>query len=144
MSTITSANASFSLGVASLFPVAQKLQGWSADDAFTVEGVNLAETQMGVDGVFVGGLVFEQYKMDLMFLASSSSPQLFWSWSQYEKAIVDKVYAFGSISLPSIGMKFVLSNGVLKNLPPMPPAKKVLQPVRAQIEWGTIISAPIA
>ena len=50
MSTITSANASVVLTVPDVFAVPQIIAGFAADDAFTQEAADLAETRMGVDG----------------------------------------------------------------------------------------------
>ena len=53
MAYLTSANSEFMITINDLYPVPQKLQGYSADDAFTTDAVAATETQVGVDG-FVG------------------------------------------------------------------------------------------
>jgi hypothetical protein len=145
MSTITSANAEFSISIPNVFPIAQVLDGWSADDAFAVDPRDVGESQMGTDGQFTGGRIFNAYKMDISLLASSDSVPIFTTWDQYEEnVIIDKVFASATIIIPSIGITALCTNGMLKSLPAFPPAKKVLQPFKVTIEWGKIVRAPIA
>ena len=48
--TLTAANSVILLTIPSLFPVAQQLQGFSAEDVFDTDQLDTAETMMGVDG----------------------------------------------------------------------------------------------
>lgn len=143
MSTITSANATFALAVANVFPVPQTLGGWSADDAFSTEALGIGETVMGIDGQFHAGFVYNPFKMGLTIMPDSASILVFDAWADYERVIVDKTTASGTIILPAIKKMFVLSQGYITSVTPIADAKKVLQAMKYQIEWGKIVGVPI-
>ena len=144
MATITSANASFYLTVAGIAAVgSQKLQGWATDDAFAAEDVTVSETLMGIDGKMSAGFVNAICPMTITFQADSPSLPLFDAWWAQQRAVQDTYFANGIITLPSVGYTYALVKGALKSLPPMPDAKKVLQPRKIKIDWQSIVAAPI-
>ena len=50
MATLTTANSVFMLGVANLYNVPVKIEGYTTDDSFMAEDVTNAEVMMGLDG----------------------------------------------------------------------------------------------
>lgn len=140
--TITSNNAAFTLAIAGLFAVPQQLQGFAADDIFDTEGVEPAETSMGVDGKLSAGLVFAPVKQSVALQADSDSNTLFEAWYAAQKAAGDVYYAQGSVYLPATGRAYVMTRGVLTAYSPMPDAKKTLQPRKYGLTWESVTGAP--
>lgn len=135
MSTITSANSVFMLGVATIFPAPQRLRGYSADDAFTNDRLASAEVSMGIDGRLSAGFVFVPFVQRIVLQADSASNEVFdqW-WSQQQQA--KEVYpATGVVTLPSVNKKWNLTRGFLTGYKVMPDAQKVLRPREYEITW---------
>jgi len=136
--SITSANATLLLGVDGVFDSPQELYNFSVDDVYSVEDMEIAETQMSVDGYLTAGFVHVPIKQSLMFLGDSPSIDFFDTWYAAQKADSDIYYAFGTIILPSRGSKFTHTRGVLSSYRPMPDAGKTLKPVKYTITWQSI------
>jgi len=140
MSTLTVANSSFALIIPGLFASSQAISGYAVDDAFTAEAVDLTEAQMGVDGQLSAGFVFNPYPMTITLMPTSDSLALFETWRSAMIAARDVYYAQASINIPGINRKYALTQGVLKNMPPMPAAGKLLKPMQLQVIWQNITS----
>ena len=143
MSSITSANAIYMLGISSLFPVPQQLQGFSADDVFSTDPLEVAETMMGVDGVLSGGFVFSTVVQGISLQADSASNDVFDQWWNAQRQIRDLYYANGTVILPSVGKKYTLTKGILKTYPAVPDAGKTLKPRKFTIHWQSVTLAPV-
>ena len=143
MATITSANSVFTLAVKGLFPVAQVIQGYAADDSFTSDAVELSEGSMGVDGFAAFGKVKNLRMMSVTLMPSSPSLQMFDAIVSTMEGTGEVLALEGMIRMPSISRSYYLQNGVLKSAPPFPAHKKVLQPMVFQFMWQAIIGAPI-
>ena len=139
MATITSANSAFSLAIANLFPAPVLLQGYAADDAFSQEMNEMAEVQMGVDGIMTAGYVPTPVKQTINLQASSPSLAVFDAWTQNTRGSQDIFYATATIILPSIGRKYTLTKGVLTSVKPIPDAKKVLGQASYVITWQSVV-----
>lgn len=136
--TITSANSVFTISVLGLFPVPQQLKGYSAEKAWSTDNVDLAETQIGVDGRMTAGYTPNVVKQTISLQADSPSKQIFTSIARATKAARDIYYISGTIDLPSTGESFVCTRGVLQAVKPLPDAAKVLQPMEFMIVWESI------
>lgn len=139
MSSITGANAVFQLAITGLFPAPQQLQGFAADDVFTVDQLKSAETLMGVDGTLSAGFVFVPVEMNISLQADSPSTSLFDIWWSSQQTAEDLFYATGIVVLTSIGSKWNLTKGVLTGYQPLPNTKKLLQPRVHQITWQSVV-----
>ena len=136
--TITSANSVFFISVPGLFPIPQKLEGYAAEKAWSTEGIQLAETQMGVDGRKTSGYTPVIVKQTISLQADSPSKIIFNSIAAATIAARDTYNIEGTISLPSTGEAFACHRGTLTNFKPVPDAAKVLQPMDFVIEWESI------
>ena len=143
MASITSANSIYMLAVTGLFITPQQLQGFAADDIFDTEPMENAEVLMGVDGVLSAGFVFVPVKQSVSLQADSASNTLFEAWYAAEQAAKEKYFATGIVRFPSISRSYALTNGVLSTYPAISDAKKVLQPRKYSITWGSVIGAPL-
>lgn len=138
MGSITAANAVIFLSLPPIFPVPQQIQGFSADDVFGITAIEPAEVQMGIDGVQSAGFVFVSKKWAITLQADSLSNDFFDAWIQAQELILDTYRATAVVILTSIGKKWAMTNGVLTSYPPMPEAKKVLQPRKYEMTWEKI------
>ena len=143
MGTISSANAIFQISVETVIPIPVLLQGFSADDIYSVNPQESAETLMGVDGILSGGFVFVPVKQEISFQADSLSNLIFQQWYQAQVAAKDVFQCQAVVWLPSIGEKWSMNNGFMTTFHPMPDARKVLQPLRYAITWESISPAVI-
>lgn len=142
MKTITSANSSFALAIALVYPVPVLLQGYDAEDTFSAEPVEQVETVQGVDGNLSAGYVFNPMKMTINIMADSPSLQVFYDWAAYQDMAKDVAPATATIILPGPGLTFILSRGFLTKPQRMPDAKKLLKSSRFEITWKSIVGVP--
>jgi hypothetical protein len=140
--SITSANAVLMLGVTSLFSVPQQIQAFAADDVYDIDPLDVAETQMGVDGYLTGGFVFMPIKQGISLLADSPSNDLFDQWYASQRKVKDLYVANGTITLPALGKKFTMTRGILTQYQPVPSAGKTLKSRKHVITWQSVDPAP--
>lgn len=136
--TLTAANSLLFISVDRLFPIAQRLQGFSADDVFDTESVDPAEISMGVDGKLSAGWVPVAIRQNITLQADSASIDMFEMWYGQQQTLREILYASGNVSLPATGRKYSLVRGVLSSHAPTPSAKKVLQPRKFTITWEKV------
>jgi len=141
--SITSANIVFMLSVTGLYTAPQRIQGFATDDVGDFDDLAVSENLMGVDGKLSAGFVFNAVVQKIALQADSASNQLFDTWYQAEKVLRDKYFANGILTMPSINMSYVMTNGNLSMYKPIADMKKVLQPRIYQITWESIVGAPI-
>ena len=143
MGSITSANSTYSLIINSVYPAAQILRGYAADDAFSVDAVEKAQVVMGVDGRQSAGYVFTPVVQTISLMPDSPSLEIFSNWINAMDAIREILTCSANISLPAIGKKYTLSNGVLVNYKPIPDVKKVMQAIPFKISWERVVGENI-
>ena len=142
MPSITGANATFLLAIATLFPAPQQLQGFAADDVFGSDPIDSTEFLMGVDGFMSSGFVFVPVRMSVHLQADSPSNFIFDTWYSAQQVARDVFPASATVLLTAIGTKYTLQNGVLTSYKPTSDAKKLLQPRTHTITWNSISPAP--
>ena len=138
LSTITSANSVVSIQVAGLYPTPVQLSGYSADKAWSTDNLEIAETQIGVDGRMTAGFIFNLVRQTFSLQADSPSIPIFQAIWAAQAAVRDIYYLSGTIEIPSTGERFVMNKGVLKGVKTIPDANKVLAPMEFQIEWASV------
>lgn len=141
MLSITSTNSTYILAIAGVFPIGQKVEGFSADAAFAQDAVDMAETVMGVDGYMSAGYTPYITPQTITLMPNSPSFVIFNAWIMAQKTAREVFSANATILIPSIGKKYALTNGVLVNAKLIPDVKKVLQPVEYKLHWEDISPA---
>ncbi len=136
--TITSANSILTMIVPGLFPVPVSIQGYSTDDAFMLDALDLAETVMGVDGRMSAGYVPKEVKLTVTLQADSASKDFFAILTQAVKTAREVFYMSATLSLPSTGEAFTFTRGILTSVEQLPSAKKMLQPQKFVITWESV------
>lgn len=142
--TITSANSTFILNIPGVFPAPLPIQGYAADDAFTVEPFDTAEAIVGVDGKLSAGFTPTPKKLTVMLQADSPSLEIFDAWLGAMESAREVFFAEATITLPSIAKTYNMRKGVLTNAVKLPPNKKTLQPVQYVITFESIEPALIS
>lgn len=140
--SITAANSIITLGVASIFPLAQRLQGFASDEIFSADALETVEVLSGVDGKMSAGYVYVPTKTTFSLQADSNSNLLFDEWFTQQRIANDNFFAFGLIVLPSIGTSWVLTKGALTSYSPIPDAGKLLKMRKYQVTWESMLPAP--
>lgn len=137
--TITSATAQFALAVAGLFDSPVALSGYSADDAFMAEAVENAEVVMGVDANMSVGWVPNPVKMSIVFQPDSPSIDIFNTWGVTQNGTKEVLIASATIIIPATTYKYACVKGVLTSWRPLPELKRIIQPMRYEITWQSVL-----
>lgn len=140
--SLTVANATITLTVPGVFDTPQVLKGFSADNIYDIDQVDQVETQMGVDGILSGGLVFNPTNQTFSLQADSDSNALFDQWNYSQKAAGDVFTANGQTTLKGLGKTYVMTRGFLVSASPLATAGRIAQPRRFTIRWQRVQGAP--
>lgn len=143
MSSITAANAIIMLTIPGLFPVPQRIQGFSADNIYDTPEQEVVETAMGVDGILSGGFVFTPVEQNFSLQADSASNFIFEQWAAAMANNRDVFTANGETTLLSVNRTYVSTKGYLVNASPLATAARVLQRRRFTIRWERVRANPI-
>lgn len=138
--TLTAANSVILLTIPGLYNVPQQLQGFATDEVADTDAIESAEVMMGVDGIMSAGWVPKEIKQTITLQADSDSIALFETWYAAQQSVRELYYATQSNYLPSVRRKYQLNKGVLTSYSPTPSVKKMLQPRKFTITFGSISS----
>lgn len=125
--TLTVANSAIALTTEALFPSAQSLQGYAADDAFDTDTVENGEFTMGIDGELSAGFVYNAVGVTLTFQADSASLNLFEQIYAYEQSNRTKLEQNLTIKIPAKNRQYDFTKGYMVSYK-APAGKKILQP----------------
>ena len=139
---ITSADTVLTLWQPTLFPNPQQIQGFAADDILDSDQIKSIEALMGVDGVLSFGFVFVPMMQNYSLQADSDSIGFFETIFGYQFGGKTVYPVSGTLLYPSLGKKYDMKNGGLSGYKPTADAKRVLQPMRFQVTWQSILPAP--
>ncbi|HHS9880595.1 TPA: phage tail fiber protein [Klebsiella aerogenes] len=135
---ITSADAVITLTIPNLYPSGFELEEFEAQNIFDMSDSDMAEKVRTADGKLLAGYVFGDLQWTFHLSPSSDSINYVNTWANTEKAAKTKFRCFGTIILPSLGMKYTMNNGVLMRWRWIPSAGRVMQPIPGMIEWESI------
>lgn len=143
--TLTSANSVLTLSVAGLFDAPRRIQGFGTDAMFGTEAIELAETQMGVDGNFSAGWIPNPVTMTITLQADSTSNDFFETIFQAEQSanVREKYVLGGSLLVTSLQREFALIRGFLTRFQVIPEAAKTFRPRAVTIMWGSVTARPV-
>lgn len=141
---ITSANTVLTLWQPVLFPNPQQIQAFAADDLQDMDSIKSMEALMGVDGILSFGFVYVPVMQNIALQADSGSVSFFEQIFGYQQAGATIYPVSGTLLYPSLGKKYNMTNGGLSGYKPAPDAKRVLQPMKFQITWESVLPAPAA
>ena len=140
MGDITSSNSTFVLSAARVFGQIY-VDGYSVDDMFGVDTMEIMETMMGLSQNLAYGLIPVAVKNHISLMADSPSLPQFDLWYQMMKQTQSVIPANGVIVVPSTGYIYTLTNGVMNSYSPMSEHRKVQQPRKFGFTWESISTA---
>lgn len=141
--TLTTANSSIALTTEVLYPQAQRIQGYAADDAFDPDAVENGEYSMGIDGKLSAGFVYNEIPLTITLQADSPSLALFEQIWGYEYQNRTKLQQDLTISNPAVGKLYEYKRGFMRSYK-APAGKKILQPGVVVFVFNTLQFAPIS
>ncbi len=127
LGSITSANAGFTLSVATLYTTPQTLNQFEVDDAFDSESVENGEVIKGVDNFITAAWKPTLPKINVTLMANSPANGIFDNWFQTEQQQQQKLLAQGVITLPGTGQQYNILNAYLFGFMHIPGVKNVLK-----------------
>jgi hypothetical protein len=139
--TLTTANAVITAQIEALYPQAQRMEGFAADDVYGFAEVENGEYSMGIDGKLSAGFVFNEVPFTMTFQADSPSLVIFENVWNYEQANRTKLEQQWTIVLPSLGRRYNLPTGFMRTYK-APDAKKILQPGVVQLIFSRVLPGP--
>jgi hypothetical protein len=142
--TITSADSSFVLSSSDFALIATSITGYAADAAFAFDEVVTAEMIQGVDGISSAGWLPRLYPQTIHLQADSDSRSVFDLIVATQDAAKTVYRLGGVITIPGLGMSYVLGRGVLTGYPPMAAVNKTLAPAEYKITWESVLPLPIS
>lgn len=142
MRSITSANSQLTLLVAGLFPAPVNIQGYAADDQFTSDSVDTAETVMGVDGIMSAGWVPAIVPLSVMIQADSPSIDLFVQWDEAQRVAREIIFGQATLLIPAMEKSYILTKGVLRQVKRIADGKRTIQPLPYLLHWGSVVATP--
>lgn len=125
--TLTTANAVIAMTTEALYPQAQLLQGFAADDSFEQAAVENGEFLMGIDGKLSAGWVANAVNLTVTLQADSPSLLLFERIYQYEQSNRTKLLQNVTITATALQRRYELKTGYVISYK-APAGKRLLQP----------------
>ena len=135
MANLTTANSIILLSFAGLFPVAQQLQGYAAEDILDTADMENKETVMGIDGRLSAGWVPVPTVQTFTLQADSPSLAILDAVIDAEQVTKSAIQVQGTIVLPGLGASYQMNNGWLTSFTPISAAKKIAQPRKFVFKW---------
>ena len=135
---ITSANSAFILTVTKLQIASVALERYAVDTAWSLEDVETAVAQVGVDGKMSAGWVPRLNAMTISFTPDSESITMFDAIVTAQDTMKTIYTVQGTLSLPSVTKAYTLSNGVITQFKAIPDGGRVLQPQSYRITWESV------
>jgi hypothetical protein len=140
--TLTVANSTLAMTVEALFPQSQRIQGYSADDAFDFESVENGEYSMGIDGKLSAGFVYNEIPFTITLQADSASLSLFEQTYLYEVSNRTKLGVDVTLTLPAVSKRYDLTGGFQRRFK-APSGKKILQPGVVEFVFARLAVSPL-
>jgi len=142
MADLTSANSVLTITIPGVYDSPQQLQGYSADDIFSVGAITTAETTMGLDGNLSGGWVPAPIPFTFTLQGDSVSNDIMDNWAQQAKANRTPYVCTLTAVLPAVGLSYRAIRGFLTSYSPVADAKKILQPRQYTITFQDFNPSP--
>lgn len=136
--TITSADVVVNMTVTNLYTSGFQMQGFTADNIFDAESLEIAETVIGIDGKLSAGAVLAPLDQTWHIMPDSPCYTKIQTWITTSRTSIAVFRCNATIVFPTHGKKYTCANGVLVKSNVMPGAGKTVQPITALIRWETV------
>lgn len=125
---ITSANATAVMTIEDLYPAGVRLQQFSTDAGIVSDSLQIAETQMGVDGFMAVGVTPNILQVTITLQPNSETTTAFEHLMEATFSNLKNYKCQLTIKIPALNKTLQFSNGVLQTGNPMPSINRVLAP----------------
>lgn len=142
-SFITSANATLTLTVQSLFDAPVILENWGADRAWEASSYSSTDSRMSIDGHLNVGFVHRPVEMSLTLEANSKSNKIFEVIEEFQKSTLTPAILGGELRLPGQNSKYTFEYGHVIGMTPLPGASSMLEARTYNLRWRRVISSGI-
>lgn len=133
---ITSANATIKI-ISDYSPNGFLVESFAVDQSFDVETLVTKEVQMGTDGKFRSGIIFNEINFNMHLSGGSPTIEKFIEWATIERNQSLSYSANLILVIPNRGVEFNLVDGCLFSVPPTISAAKVLSDFTVQMKFGS-------
>lgn len=140
--SLDTANSVVTIQIPGLFGIAQQLQGFSADDMFSMDDTEESEVVMGADGRMTGGWVPVIKNWNIILQGDSPSLTILDALIAAQRAAKALLPCNFVVRIPGISRSFVLNNCLLGPSTSMMGAKKIGQPRKFTWRVETVSEAP--
>ncbi|WP_308718997.1 phage tail fiber protein [Komagataeibacter xylinus] len=140
---ITAANSIFVITVTSLLNAPVRLENYAADRAWDAPELEMAETEMSIDGYLNAGWVPNPVDQTVSLSAASSSVPVFEAIIAAQQTARSLYRIGGEITLTSTGRKYTMVNGLLRAASVLPAAGRVLETRTFAIRWQSVTAAGV-
>ncbi|QHC34157.1 phage tail fiber protein [Komagataeibacter xylinus] len=140
---ITAANSIFVITVTSLLQAPVRLENYAADRAWDAPELEMAETEMSIDGYLNAGWVPNPVDQTVSLSAASSSVPVFEAIIAAQQTARSLYRIGGEITLTSTGRKYTMVNGLLRAASVLPAAGRVLETRTFAIRWQSVTAAGV-
>mgnify|MGYP001393102718 FL=1 len=131
-----------SLGTLSgLIGVPQQIEGWSADNAFSIDAQQTAMVVQGVDGKTHFGWVPHLVPFNVSLMPDSDSQDYLENLVTAQDLMRETLMITGTLIIPAISKKYSLTNGALTSYTPIPSHQRVLAAQGMTITFSSITPA---
>ena len=140
---ITSADAIMTLTISDLWGAPITLENWASDRGWDVGELEMAETQMSIDGKLNRGWVPRAITQTITFSAASASI-IYLELLMTSQTQSRSLYTIGGeLTLKSTGRKYTFTDGCLLTGSVAPNGGTVLENRTFSIQWGEVLPAGI-
>ena len=140
--SITGSTGISSLGTLSgLIGVPQQIEGWSADNAFSIDAQQTAMVVQGVDGKTHFGWVPHLVPFNVSLMPDSDSQDYLEGLVTAQDLMRETLMITGTLIIPAISKKYSLTNGALTSYTPIPSHQRVLSAQAMTITFSSITPA---
>jgi len=136
--TNTAVDIIVALVVPTLYDSPVILEGYDPDEVFSPDAYKPSESVMGVDGHACHGLINSLTKIKFKFAPNSPSLDIFQTWQATQRATSTLLPGNVTITMPSQGMEYQLTNGALSSMPLLPAVKKVVQSSEFEVTFEAV------
>ena len=140
--SITGSTGISSLGtLSSLIGVPQTIEGWSADNAFSIDAQQTAVVVQGVDGKTHFGWVPHLVPFSISLMPDSDSQDYLENLVTAQDEMRETLMIGGVLIVPSIQRKYALTNGAITSFTPIPSHQRTLAAQGMVITFSKITPA---
>ncbi len=140
---ITSANSALRIVVPAFYPGGFDVDDYATDQMFETAPLQNKEDMMSADGKYHAGFIFNPTELTVTLMPTSNAIGLIEDWATAERTAISAFACNAVLTVPALGKKYNMVNGVLYSVAPVPPGRRVLQPRPVVFHFESITPSAI-